>query len=60
LRHFGLKVGVVGTVKFAARIKELVANLSDLVVLVEPLLIVRRAIREQIGTPRHRRCAHPL
>jgi transposase len=49
LRNFGLKVGVVGTVRFEARIKELVENLSDLVVLVEPLLIVRRAIREQIG-----------
>ena len=49
LRNFGLKVGVVGTVKFEARIRELVENLSDLVVLVEPLLIVRRAIREQIG-----------
>jgi transposase len=49
LRNFGLKVGVVGTVKFEARIKELVENLPDLVVLVEPLLIVRRALREQIG-----------
>jgi transposase len=49
LRNFGLKVGVVGTVKFEARIKELVEHLPDLVVLVEPLLIVRRAIREQIG-----------
>ena len=49
LRNFGLKVGVVGTIKFEARIKELVENLSDLVVLVEPLLIVRRALREQIG-----------
>ena len=27
LRNFGLKVGVVGTVKFEARIKELVENL---------------------------------
>jgi transposase len=26
LRNFGLKVGVVGTVKFEARIRELVAN----------------------------------
>jgi hypothetical protein len=33
LRNFGLKVGVVGTVKFEARIKELVENLPDLVVL---------------------------
>ena len=49
LRTFGLKVGVVGTVKFEARIKELVENLPDLVVLVEPLLIVRRVLREQIG-----------
>ncbi len=33
--------------KFEARIKELVENLPDLAVLVEPLLIVRRALREQ-------------
>ena len=49
LRNFGLKVGMVGTVKFEARIKELVENLPDLAVLVEPLLIVRRVVREQIG-----------
>ena len=49
LRNFGLKVGVVGTVKFEARIKELVETLPDLAVLVEPLLIVRRVLREQIG-----------
>jgi transposase len=36
LRNFGLKVGMVGTVKFEARIKELVENLPDLAVLVEP------------------------
>src|SRR6266849_4556212 len=42
LRNFGLKVGIVGTVKFEARIKELVENLPDLAVLVEPLLMVRR------------------
>src|SRR6187200_2642749 len=49
LRNFGLKVGMVGTVKFEARIKELIANLPDIVVLVEPLLIVRRVLREQIA-----------
>ena len=49
LRNFGLKVGVVGTVKFEARIKELVEKLPDLMTLVEPLLVVRRALREQIG-----------
>ena len=47
LRNFGLKVGMVGTVKFEARIKELVENLRDLAVLVEPLLVVRRVLREQ-------------
>ena len=41
LRNFGLKVGMVGKVKFEARIKELVESLPDLAELVEPLLIVR-------------------
>ncbi len=49
LRNFGLKVGVVGALKFEARIRELVENLPDLADLVEPLLIVRRTLREQIG-----------
>jgi transposase len=49
LRNFGLKVGMVGTMKFEARIKELVESLPDLAVLVEPLLIVRRVLREQFG-----------
>jgi transposase len=49
LRNFGLKMGVVGTLKFEARIKELVTTVPDLTVLVEPLLIVRRGLREQIG-----------
>ena len=47
-RNFGLKVGMVGKVKFEARIRELVENLPDLAVLVEPMLIVRRVLREQI------------
>jgi transposase len=47
LRNFGLKVGMVGTVKFEARIKELVENFPDLAVLIEPLLVVRRVLREQ-------------
>jgi transposase len=47
-RNFGLKVGMVGTVKFEGRIKELVENLPDLAILIEPLLIVRRALREQV------------
>ena len=39
---------MVGKVKFEARIKELVENQHDLAELVEPLLVVRRALREQI------------
>jgi len=49
LRNFGLKVGMIGTMKFEARIRELVERLPDLSVLVEPLLIVRRVVREQLG-----------
>jgi transposase len=49
LRNFGLKVEGTRKVNFEARIKELVENLSDLAVLVEPLLLVRRVLREQIG-----------
>jgi len=41
LRNFGLKVGMVGTVKFEARIRELVADHPDLAAIVEPLLIAR-------------------
>src|SRR5512144_934780 len=48
LRNFGLKVGVVATRRFEARIKELVENIPDLATLVEPLLMVLRALREQI------------
>ena len=49
LRNFGLKVGIVGKLKFEARIRELVESHPDLAVLVEPLLVVRRVLREQIG-----------
>jgi transposase len=54
LRNFGLKVGAVGAMKFEARIKELVENQPDLKLLVEPLLVVRQVLREQIDTL-HRR-----
>jgi transposase len=50
LRNFGLKVGM----KFEARIRGLVENLPDLAALVEPLLIVRRVLHEQISVL-HRR-----
>ncbi len=49
LRNFGLKVGMIGTVKFEARIRELAESLPDVAVLVEPLLVVRRVLREQVG-----------
>jgi transposase len=54
LRNFGLKVGVVGAVKFEARIRELVADDRDLTAIVEPLLIARRVLREQLAVL-HRR-----
>jgi transposase len=54
LRNFGLKVGMAGPVKFEARIKELVENLPDLAALIEPLLAVRRVLREQTAVL-HRR-----
>jgi transposase len=47
LRNFGLKVGMVGSGKFEARIRELVENLPDLITLVEPLLVARQVLREQ-------------
>src|ERR1700723_502067 len=49
LRNFGLKVGMVGKVRFEARVQELVENIPDLALLVEPLLIVRRALRRWRG-----------
>jgi transposase len=53
LRNFGLKVGIVGAVKFEARIRELVANRPDLATIVDSLLIARRVLREQLGVLHH-------
>jgi len=49
LRNFGLKVGIVGTIKFEARIRELVANHPDLATIVDSLLVARRVLREQLS-----------
>src|SRR3974377_1522893 len=49
LRNFGLKVGMVGTARFEARIKELVENVADLVLMVEPMLVVRRGLPAQLA-----------
>lgn len=46
LRNFGLKVGVVGTVGFEARIRELVEGMPDLAGIIEPLLAARQKLRE--------------
>ena len=54
LRNFGLKVGMAGWTKFEARIAELVGDMPDLAALVEPLLVVRRVLREQINILHHR------
>ena len=54
LRNFGLKVGMVGTLKFETCIKELVENLPDQAVLVESLLVIRRVLREQLSILHHR------
>ena len=49
LRNFGLKVGMVGTVKFEARIKELFENLPDLAVL-EPWIVCQLATFRTTGS----------
>jgi transposase len=48
LRNFGLKVGVVSVGKFVARIRELVTGSPRLALIVEPLLAVRRVMRQQL------------
>jgi transposase len=49
LRNFGLKLGMVGAVKFEDRVREVLADHADLAAIVEPLLIARRVLREQLG-----------
>ena len=49
LRNFGLKVGKVSAGQFEARIRELVANHRDLAAIVEPVLVARRVLREQVS-----------
>ncbi len=47
LRNFGLKVGTVSTRGYEARIRELVEDFPKLAAIVEPLLTVRRVMRQQ-------------
>lgn len=49
LRNFGLKVGVVGTVKFEERTRELVEGMPDLEEIMEPLLAARRGLRAEFA-----------
>ena len=49
LRNFGLKVGVVGAVKFEDRIRELVADHPLVAAIVGPLLEARAALRIQFA-----------
>ncbi|ODT65310.1 MAG: IS110 family transposase [Pelagibacterium sp. SCN 63-23] len=47
LRNFGLKVGVVGQAGFETRIRELVEGLPRLAAIVEPMLTIRRIMRQE-------------
>jgi transposase len=49
LRNFGLKVGVVGAVKFQDRIHELVIDHPVVAAIVEPLLEARAVLRVQFA-----------
>ncbi|QYE37010.1 IS110 family transposase (plasmid) [Polymorphobacter sp. PAMC 29334] len=50
LRNFGLKVGVVSKIGYEARIRELVEGFPRLAAIIEPLLTVRRVMRQQLAT----------
>ena len=49
LRNFGLKVGAIGRGGFEARIRELVDGFPRLSAIVEPLLVVRRVMRQEFA-----------
>mgnify|MGYP002377010180 CR=1 FL=1 len=49
LRNFGLKVGVVGTIGFDARIYDLVEGMPDLAEIMAPLLAARRKLRDEFA-----------
>jgi transposase len=49
LRNFGLKVGTVRSSRYEARVRELVAGFPRLAAIAEPLLNVRRVMRQQFA-----------
>lgn len=55
LRNFGLKVGIVTRFQYEVRILELIDGLPALQAIIEPMLAVRRVVREQYVIL-HKRC----
>jgi len=49
LRNFGLKVGAVSSLRYDTRVRELVAGFPRLAAIVEPMLSVRRVMRQQLA-----------
>jgi transposase len=49
LRNFGLKVGIVSSFRYDARVRELVAGFPRLAAIVEPVLSVRQVMRQQLA-----------
>lgn len=49
LRNFGRRVGVVGTVKFDERIRELLEDLPEMGEIIEALLAARQKLREEFA-----------
>jgi transposase len=49
LRNFGLKVGPISPTAYEARIRDLVEEFPALAAIAEPLLSVRRVMREQLA-----------
>jgi transposase len=50
LRNFGLKVGMIGVIKFETRIHELVECMPELAEIMTSLLEARKTLREQVNT----------
>jgi hypothetical protein len=49
LRNFGLKVGIVSGSRYEARVRELVLGFPRLAAIAEPLINVRRVMRQQLA-----------
>ncbi|SDH24199.1 hypothetical protein SAMN04487974_1406 [Pelagibacterium luteolum] len=56
LRNFGLKVGAVGQAGFERRIRELAEGLPTLAAIVEPMLTIRRVMRQEFSRL-HKMCS---